>query len=468
MTLPDRSDTWRGFYASGLLGRFVVLCLGIWLHAVDSLVTATIAPAIVDDLGGVAYINWLITLYQVGAIVAGAAAAMLSQRIGIKRLLQFAALLYGGGCIAAGVAPTMSMLLAARLAQGIAGGFLISLCYLAIQRWFAQSWWSRMFGIVALIWGAGSLLGPLIGGIFAGLHAWRFTFFFFAVQAAALWIMASVWLPKETPSAEPAKRMPLLPLLVLSMATLLIAESSLAARVATSALGCILGTVLLYAAARLDRRAPSRLFPLQLLDFRHPVGAGLMMVFALSVATTGFWAYGPLILKILFNTQPIVSGYILALEAVAWSLGTLAVSTAPVSADRWLIRLGAVLIALGAGGFAIAVPAGMLAGMVLCAILQGLGFGLCWPSIVHRLARFSDELDRPLAVTSPETMQRIGYAVGAAAVGIAANLSGLAAGITVAATKTAAFWVFAAFIPVLILALVCAWVFTKEPGTPIR
>jgi MFS family permease len=200
------------------------------------------------------------------------------------------------------------------------------------------------------------------------------------------------------------------------------------------------------------------------LDFRHPVGAGLLMVFALSVATTGFWAYGPLILKILFGTQPLISGYILAGEAVAWSLATLAVSRAPLSADRGLIRVGATLVALGAGGFAVAVPAGVLAGMVLCALLQGLGFGLCWPSIVHRMARFSDEVERPLAVTSPETVQRIGYAVGAAAVGIAANLSGLAAGISIAAAKAAAFWVFAAFVPVLILALVCAWTFTQDPA----
>ena len=44
-------------------------------------------------------------------------------------------------------------------------------------------------------------------------------------------------------------------------------------------------------------------------------------------------------------------------------------------------------------------------------------------------------------------MQRIGYAVGAAAVGIAANLAGLGAGISVAAAKSAAFWVFASFVP---------------------
>jgi hypothetical protein len=77
------------------------------------------------------------------------------------------------------------------------------------------------------------------------------------------------------------------------------------------------------------------------------------------------------------------------------------------------------------------------------------------------MAKLSDEAERPLAVTSPETMQRIGYAVGAAAVGIAANMSGLAEGISIAAAKAAAFWVFAAFVPVLVLALIFAWTFTR-------
>ena len=189
------------------------------------------------------------------------------------------------------------------------------------------------------------------------------------------------------------------------------------------------------------------------------------MVFALSAATTGFWAYGPLILKILFGTQPLISGYILAGEAVAWSLATLAVlEGAAVGGSLADTGSAQACVALGAGGFAVAVPAGVLAGMVLCALLQGLGFGLCWPSIVHRLARYSNEAERPLAVTAPETMQRIGYAVGAAAVGIAANLAGLAAGISIAAAKSAAFWVFASFMPLLIFALVSAWVFTREPA----
>ena len=205
MTHVDRSGTWRELYATGLLGRFIVLCFGIWLHAADSLVTATIAPAIVADIGGVAYINWTIMLYQVGAIIAGAAAPMLYRRTGVKRLLGLAAVIYGGGCILGGLAPSMAMLLAARFAQGLGGGILLSLCYLAIQEWFEQSWWSRLFGIVAFIWGAGSLLGPLIGGIFAGLHAWRLTFFVFAGQAAALGCMAALWLPPRASTAAATK-----------------------------------------------------------------------------------------------------------------------------------------------------------------------------------------------------------------------------------------------------------------------
>ena len=466
MILAEDDATWRGLYGSGLLGRFVVLCVGVWLHAADTLITATIAPAIVDDIGGVAYINWTITLYEVGGIVAGAAAPLLCARMGVRRVLGFAALLYGGGCIVAGIAPHMGVLLAGRLAQGAGGGMLLALCYLAIHEWFAQSWWSRLFGIVALIWGAGSLLGPLIGGVFAGLHAWRMAFLLFAAQAAALCIVAFLWLPADAPSRQDATPWSALPLLVLSAAALLIAESGVASGITLSLSGAVLGVALLYWAVRLDRRSSSRMFPPQTLDFRHPVGAGLAMTFALSAATTGFWAYGPLILTVLFGTRPLVAGYILAGEAVAWSLASVAVSKVPVSADRSLIRVGAALTALGAAGYVLTVPAGMFWGMVLCGLLQGVGFGLCWPSIVHRMARFSAEAERPLAVAAPAALQRIGYAVGAAATGIAANLSGLAAGISVAATKAAAFWVFAAFIPLLILALICAWVFTRDGNSP--
>jgi MFS family permease len=459
------AGTWRALWSSHMLGRFLLLCLGVWLHAADTLVTATITPSIVDEIGGVAYVSWMISLYQVGAIIAGAASAVLCQRLTLKRVLLAAALMYGIGCIIAAIAGQMAMLLAGRFIQGIGGGLLLSLCYLAIQQWFAPALWGRLYGINAFIWGAGSLLGPLIGGVFASLHAWRMAFWIFALQAAILWLLAARYLPAERPTEQrvPSIDWPLRPLLILLLATLIIAQSGVTGSSMLALFGCVSGALLLYLAARLDRRANARLLPGQLLDVRAPIGAGLLMVFALSVATTGFWAYGPLILKVLFATNPLFSGYALAAEALAWSLATMAVSAAPISADKLLIRAGAVAVSIGAAGFAWVVPAGSLAGIVVCSLLQGVGFGLFWPAVVHRLVRHAGPDEKDLAAASPSTIQRIGYALGTAMAGIAANLCGLAEGVSAAAARSAAFWVFAAFIPVLAAALFGAWRFTAQP-----
>ena len=430
----------------------------------NSLVTATTVPAIVADIGGVPYVAWTISLYQIGAIVAGAATALLCRRRGIERVLRAAALLYAAGCVVAALAPEMATLLGARLVQGVGGGMLISLSYVAIQQSFAEHLWGRLFGVEAVIWAAGSLLGPLLGGVFVHLGIWRGVFWCFALQAVALWLVASALLEARPPErhprafsgaagAGPGRRGPAdrpgrrhrrdRPALTL----------------------CLAGLGLLYLAARLDRRSHDRLLPAQSLDLRHPIGAGLLAMFALAVATTGFWAYGPLLLKVMFGIEPLISGYILAGEALAWSAATMAVAAATVSAGRMLIRVGTALVAAGAAGLALAVPAGSLAGIVVCVLLPGVGFGLCWPSIVQRTVRFAAEPERALAAAAPGTVQRIGYAVGAAATGIAANQSGLADGMSLAAARAAGFWVFAAFIPVLVVGLGAAWRFTaaKEP-----
>jgi MFS family permease len=460
MTTLEQSGAWRGLWMSGLLGRFMLLCMGVWLHAADSLVTATVTPAVVDEIGGIAYVSWTISLYQIGAIIAGAATALLCRRAGVKRVLLVATLLYGAGCVIAALAPDMATLLGARLAQGIGGGMLVSLSYVAIQQSFAEPLWGPLFGIVAAIWGAGSLLGPLIGGVFADLGFWRGAFWFFAAQAGLLGALALLLLPKQPIDGQTKQTWPISPLLMLSTATLLIAFAGVAQNIPLAVAECLAGIALLIMAARMDRRSHFRMLPIQTLDLRHPVGPGLLTVFALSMAKTGFWAYGPLILKTMFGIDPLISGYILAAESLAWSLATMAVSNVPGSAGRLLIRIGVGLIVVGTGGLAVTVPAGSLAGMVACELLGGVGFGLAWPSIVRRVVQFSDDSERALAAAAPGTVQRIAFAVGSATTGIAANMSGLADGMSIQAAEAAGFWVFAGFIPVLLVGAWAAWRFT--------
>jgi MFS family permease len=446
---------------SNTTGQLVLIGLSVWLHAADTLVTATLAPAIVGELGGVAYISWLITLYEVGAVIAGAATAAASQRMGLQRVLMIAALIYGVGCVLAAVAGSIFALLAGRMLQGLGGGALLSLSYIATYEWFEEKWWGKIFGIVALIWGAGSLLGPLIGGVFADHHAWRMAFWLFALLSAVLGVLTIALAPRTSTRVGPFAGWPVSTLTALSAGTLLIAQAGVSGNAVVSLAGCAVGGLLLYVSARLDRSAQVHLLPEQLLEIHEPLGAGLAMIFTLSTATTAFWAYGPLLLKVLFGFDPLVCGYLLAIEAIAWSLGTMAVTARASGNSAALIRIGIICVASGAAGFAIAVPVGSLPALVACAIGQGVGFGISWPAIVNRCVQLAGA-DKSLASAAPATLQRIGYAVGTAFAGVLANLAGLSDRMQISAARSAGFWVFAGFIPVLIIGVQRGWRFTQE------
>ena len=92
------------------------------------------------------------------------------------------------------------------------------------------------------------------------------------------------------------------------------------------------GLALLYGFARLDARQQYRLLPAEALHIGRPIGAGLLMVFALAAATTPFGSYGPLLLGLLFGVGPLVTGYLMAIESIAWTLASIA--TAGVAARQ--------------------------------------------------------------------------------------------------------------------------------------
>jgi MFS family permease len=64
-----------------LAPRFALLCLGIWLNAADTLVTATIMPSVAKEIGGYQYFGWSVAAYLTGSIVAGACSGKLAREI---------------------------------------------------------------------------------------------------------------------------------------------------------------------------------------------------------------------------------------------------------------------------------------------------------------------------------------------------------------------------------------------------
>jgi len=453
MSQIQATPSWRELAATGQLAKFTLLCLGVWLHAADSLLAATVMPAAVAEIGGVVFINWALALYQLGSILAAAATGAVTARLGLRAGLTLAASLYALGCIASATAPGIGVMLSGRLLQGLGGGGMMALVYVALHEIFPERLWPRLMVIVSTIWGCSALCGPLVGGLFAEAGLWRWAFWAFAGQAAIL-IVAAGFLPgrRTAPGGGGAPG----PLLLLVLGTIGIASAGATVGTGWPVLLGVGGLGLLYAFARLDRRQIHRLLPVETLDLRHPVGAGLLMVLALSAATTPFGTYGPLLLGMLFGVGPLAAGYLVAVEAIAWTLASIATASVAASTEARLIRWGAALIALGGLGYVAAVPAGSMAGILACLVAQGAGFGMAWVYMVKRIVAAAPAAERGFAAGSVSTVQMIGYAAGASGSGIAANAAGLAAGATPAAGHAAALWLFAAFVPLGLLGAVAA------------
>ena len=99
MSEAAADNTWADLMAEGRLPRFALICLGVWLNAADSLVTATILPSVGADLGGYAYFSWATAGFFVGAILAGASSGRLSEIFGLRSATALAGVVMILGCV---------------------------------------------------------------------------------------------------------------------------------------------------------------------------------------------------------------------------------------------------------------------------------------------------------------------------------------------------------------------------------
>jgi MFS family permease len=458
---------WTALWASGDLARFCFISLGILLHATNETMVATIMPSMVGDLSGVELVGWSLAIYELGAIVAGAAAGRMVSYIPIRTNMMVAALLYAAGALVCAAAPTMEWFLAGRLIEGFGGGALVSLAYVSVERLFARAIWPQLFGVMSAVWGVAAFSGPLIGAVLAEFLSWRWAFGVFFIgglimAAASFAVLRSPEATTRKAGAAPPPPFPFIALAALGASVVLIAYAGVEISPLRSTLLLVFGLVGLVLFFRLDAWRPkSRLFPTRPFSWRTPVGSGMTMIFAFSVATISFSVYGPLLLTSVHGVSLLTTGYIIAAESIAWSILSILVANARPEWERLIITGGAVMIAGGIAGFAYAVPAGSLPLILFCAILQGGGFGIAWPFVTRVIVARAPPAESTIASSAVPTMQRIGYAVGAALCGIIANASGFSGGLSDAAARNVASWLFLAFVPLGVVGCVAAFVISR-------
>jgi len=159
------------------------LMLGMFLAALDQTIVATAIRTIGDDLHGLSAQAWVTTAFLITSTIATPLYGKLSDIYGRKPLFMIAITIFLVGSALCGLAQNMYMLAVFRAFQGIGAGGLFSLALAILGDLVAPRERARYQGYFLAVFATSSVLGPVIGGFFAGqqsilgITGWRWIFY---------------------------------------------------------------------------------------------------------------------------------------------------------------------------------------------------------------------------------------------------------------------------------------------------
>ncbi len=174
--------------SSGIMSHrqilFVIfgLMAGMFLSALDQTVVGTAIRTIGDDLHGLSQQAWVTTAYLIVSTIATPIYGKLSDIYGRRPLFIFAIVVFIIGSILASFSTSMIELAVFRAIQGLGAGGLMSMPLAIMGDMLAPRERAKYQGYFLAVFGISSLIGPLVGGLFAGANqilwiaGWRWVF----------------------------------------------------------------------------------------------------------------------------------------------------------------------------------------------------------------------------------------------------------------------------------------------------
>ncbi len=158
------------------------LMAGMFLSSLDQTVVGTAIRTIGDDLHGLNEQAWVTTAYLITSTIATPIYGKLSDVFGRRPLYIFAITVFIIGSLMSSFSTSMFMLAGFRAFQGIGAGGLMSLPLAIMGDVLAPRERAKYQGYFLAVFGVSSVLGPLVGGLFAGtpqilfISGWRWVF----------------------------------------------------------------------------------------------------------------------------------------------------------------------------------------------------------------------------------------------------------------------------------------------------
>jgi EmrB/QacA subfamily drug resistance transporter len=359
---------------------FGALILVFFLASLDQTIVSTALPTIVGELGGLQHLSWVVTAYLLASTVSGPLYGKFGDLYGRKVVLQTAIVIFLVGSALCGLSQNLTELILFRALQGLGAGGLIVTAIAVIGDVIPPRDRGRYQGIFGGVFGASTIIGPLLGGFFVDNLSWRWIFYVnVPIGAVAFVVIGAAFHVRPAPKQHKID--------YLGAALL---AGGLSAVVLFTSLGgttwawdspeiialIVIGFVLLGAFVFVESRVSEPILPLAL--FRNRTFAVASAVgFVIGLALFGAVTYLPLYLQIVkgesatrsgLQLTPLILG-LLVTSVVSGQLisrwgryrifpivgtgvvavGMLLLSRLGVGTSLWMVALGMVILGLGLG-----------------------------------------------------------------------------------------------------------------------
>jgi DHA2 family multidrug resistance protein-like MFS transporter len=340
---------------------------GIWLALAMAVLDGAIAnvalPVIARELGASpAMAVWIINAYQLTITILLLPLAALGDRVGYKCIYLPGLALFTLGSVGCALGGTLTLLIAARVFQGIGAACIMSMNAALVRATYPAKMLGRGIGYNAMVLSVSAAVGPTLASLILSVASWPWLFLINLPIGIAALVVGRKSLPEPQGHGRPFDWPSAL--LSASMMGLIVFGAEWYAREG-SKVGLIMIAAGLAAGAtlvRCERGKPTPLMPVDLLK---------IPIFALSIATS----------VVSFAAQ------MLAYVAIPFLLQSVigqSVFETGLLMTPWPIGVG--IAAPFAGRLADRVPAGLLGGIGLAVFAAGLFF-------LSRLGAYSSDFD---------------------------------------------------------------------------
>ncbi|KAL9597752.1 MAG: hypothetical protein Q9219_004946 [cf. Caloplaca sp. 3 TL-2023] len=186
----------------GFVWVLIVLSIlsSTFLFALDNTIVADVQPAIVERFGSISKLPWLSVAFLVSAAGTNLVWGKIYAQFEAKILYLICLFLFEAGSAICGAAPSMDALIIGRAICGLGGSGM----YLGVMTLLSVTTTEHerptYIGFTGLTWGAGTVLGPIIGGAFTDSSAtWRWAFYINLVVCGIFLPVYLFYLPRSDP-----------------------------------------------------------------------------------------------------------------------------------------------------------------------------------------------------------------------------------------------------------------------------